>query len=124
LLFITKHSWPAPSSSSEDGSFIERRFTDEEFVVTHRTFLALAVRTAIGVGVMTLAQHTGKGQALAELLRETAGPPRPLREDARRASVVGLVRRYLSARQQDSSPEEAASAADRYMDEVLQVLSR
>ena len=31
---------------------------------------------------------------------------------------------YLSARQNGSSPEEAAAAADRYMDEVLQVLSR
>ena len=31
---------------------------------------------------------------------------------------------YLSARQQGSSPEEAAAAADRYMDEVLQVPSR
>jgi quercetin dioxygenase-like cupin family protein len=32
------------------------------FVVMYRTFLALAVCTAIGVGGMTLAQHTGKGQ--------------------------------------------------------------
>ena len=32
------------------------------FVVMHRTFLALAVCVAIGVGGMTLAQHTGKGQ--------------------------------------------------------------
>jgi len=32
------------------------------FVVRHRTFLALAVCAAIGVGGMTLAQHTGKGQ--------------------------------------------------------------
>ena len=31
---------------------------------------------------------------------------------------------YLSARQNDHSPEEAAAAADRYMDEVLQVLPR
>ena len=30
-------------------------------VLTHRTFLALAVGTAIGVGGMTLAHHTGKG---------------------------------------------------------------
>jgi quercetin dioxygenase-like cupin family protein len=30
-------------------------------VVTHRTFLALAVGAVIGVGGMTLAQHTGKG---------------------------------------------------------------
>ena len=32
------------------------------FVVMRRTFLALAVCAAIGVGGMTLAQHTGKGQ--------------------------------------------------------------
>jgi catechol 2,3-dioxygenase-like lactoylglutathione lyase family enzyme len=31
---------------------------------------------------------------------------------------------YLSARQNGSSPEEAAAAADRYMEEVLQVLPR
>ncbi len=31
-------------------------------VVMHRTFLALAVCAAFGVGGMTLAQHTGKGQ--------------------------------------------------------------
>jgi hypothetical protein len=32
------------------------------FVVMHRTFLALGVCAAFGVGGMTLAQHTGKGQ--------------------------------------------------------------
>ena len=32
------------------------------FVVRHRTFLALAVCVAIGVGGMTLAKHTGKGE--------------------------------------------------------------
>jgi len=31
---------------------------------------------------------------------------------------------YLSARQKGSSPEEAAAAADRYMEEVLHILSR
>ena len=31
---------------------------------------------------------------------------------------------YLSARQNGSSPEEAAAAADRHMEEVLQVASR
>ena len=34
----------------------------KSFVVINRTFLALAVCAAIGVGGMTLAQHTGKGQ--------------------------------------------------------------
>jgi quercetin dioxygenase-like cupin family protein len=32
------------------------------FVVRHRTFLALAVCVSIGVGGMTLAQNTGKGE--------------------------------------------------------------
>ena len=32
------------------------------FVVSHRTFLAIAVCIVIGVGGMTLAQHSGKGQ--------------------------------------------------------------
>ena len=32
------------------------------FVVMHRTFFALAVCFAVGVGGMTLAQHTGKGE--------------------------------------------------------------
>ena len=32
------------------------------FVVSHRAFLALAVCGAIGVGGMTLAQHTGKDE--------------------------------------------------------------
>jgi len=31
---------------------------------------------------------------------------------------------YLSARQNGSSPEKAAAAADRYMEEVLRVLPR
>ena len=34
----------------------------KSFVVINRTFLALAVCAAIGVGGMTLAQHTGKGK--------------------------------------------------------------
>ena len=32
----------------------------------------------------------------------------------------GLVRAYLAARQSGSTPEEAAAAADRYMDEIGQ----
>ena len=40
------------------------------FVVRHRTFLALAVCTAIGVGGMTLAQHTGKGQVKSAQLSQ------------------------------------------------------
>ena len=40
------------------------------FVVRHRTFLALAVCAAIGVGGMTLAQHTGKGQVKSTQLSQ------------------------------------------------------
>ena len=40
------------------------------FVVRHRTFLALAVCAAIGVGGMSLAQHTGKGQVKSTQLSQ------------------------------------------------------
>src|SRR5262249_9923182 len=40
------------------------------FVVRHRTFLALAVCAAIGVGGVTLAQHTGKGQVKSTQLSQ------------------------------------------------------
>ena len=40
------------------------------FVVRHRTFLALAVCVAIGVGGMTLAQHTGKGEVQSTQLSQ------------------------------------------------------
>jgi quercetin dioxygenase-like cupin family protein len=40
------------------------------FVVRHRTFLAPAVCFAIGVGGMTLAQHTGKGQVKSTQLSQ------------------------------------------------------
>ena len=40
------------------------------YVVRHRTFLALAVCVAIGVGGMTLAQHTGKGEVKATQLSQ------------------------------------------------------
>ena len=40
------------------------------FVVRHRTFLALAVCFAIGVGGMTLAQQTGKGQVKSTQLSQ------------------------------------------------------
>ena len=40
------------------------------FVVRHRTFLALAVCVAIGVGGMTLAQHTGKGEVKSTQLSQ------------------------------------------------------
>ena len=40
------------------------------FVVRHWTFLALAVCVAIGIGGMTLAQHTGKGEVKATQLSQ------------------------------------------------------
>jgi quercetin dioxygenase-like cupin family protein len=40
------------------------------YVVRHRTFLALAVCVAIGVGGMTLAQHTGKGEVKSTQLSQ------------------------------------------------------
>ncbi len=40
------------------------------FVVRHRTFLALVVCFAIGVGGMTLAQQTGKGQVKSTQLSQ------------------------------------------------------
>jgi quercetin dioxygenase-like cupin family protein len=43
-------------------AFTNRRFTMNVFLVRHRTFFVLAVCAVIGVGVMTMAQHTGKGQ--------------------------------------------------------------
>ena len=52
------------------------------------------------------------------------GAPRPLREDARPAPLVDWYAPYLSSRQNGSSPEEAAAAADRYMDGVLHVPPR
>jgi quercetin dioxygenase-like cupin family protein len=42
----------------------------KSFVVRHRTFLALAVCFAIGVGGMTLAQQTGKGQVKSTQLSQ------------------------------------------------------
>ena len=39
-------------------------------VVRHRTFLALAVCVAIGVGGMALAQHTGKGEVKSTQLSQ------------------------------------------------------
>ena len=56
---------------------------------------------------------------LAGLLRETSEHHDQVREDARRASLVGLVRALSERASDGSSPEEAAAAADRYMEEVL-----
>jgi catechol 2,3-dioxygenase-like lactoylglutathione lyase family enzyme len=62
--------------------------------------------------------------ALAALLRETAG-----RHDHYEKTHAGhhwwdWYAPYLSARQNGSSPEEAAAAADRHMEEALHALTR
>ncbi len=62
--------------------------------------------------------------ALAELLRETAGHHGHYERSHAGHHWWDWYAPYLSARQDGSSPEEAAAAADRYMEEALQVLSR
>ena len=42
----------------------------KSFVINHRMLLALAVSVAIGVGGITMAQHTGKGQVKSEQLSQ------------------------------------------------------
>ena len=58
---------------------------------------------------------------LAELLRETVEPPRPLREDASEAQLVELGR-SLPERPSERQPPDEAAAAGRYMEEVLHIL--
>lgn len=50
--------------------------------------------------------------------------PRPLREDAHGTPLASWYASYLSARQSGNSSEEAAAAAERNMEEVLDVLPR
>ena len=61
---------------------------------------------------------------LANLLRETAEHHDHYEKTHAEHHWWNWYAPYLSARQNGSSPEEAAAAADRYMEEVLQVLSR
>jgi catechol 2,3-dioxygenase-like lactoylglutathione lyase family enzyme len=61
---------------------------------------------------------------LAELLRETAEHHDPYEKTHAAHHWWDWYAPYLSARQNGSSPEEAAAAADRYMEEVLHVLPR
>ena len=61
---------------------------------------------------------------LAELLRETEEHHGHLREDACQAHWWDWYAPYLSARENGSSPEEAAAAAERYMEEVIHVPPR
>jgi catechol 2,3-dioxygenase-like lactoylglutathione lyase family enzyme len=61
---------------------------------------------------------------LANLLRETAEYHDHYEKTHAEHHWWDWYAPYLSARQNGSSPEEAAAAADRYMEEVLQVLSK
>ena len=61
---------------------------------------------------------------LADLLHETAQQHDGFEKAAAPHDWWDWYAPYLSARQQGSSPEEAATAADRYMDEVFHVLPR
>ena len=60
---------------------------------------------------------------LANLLRETAEHHDHYEKTHAKHDWWDWYAPYLSARQNGSSPEEAAAAADRYMEEVLPVLS-
>ncbi|MEI2579583.1 VOC family protein [Scytonema sp. PRP1] len=61
---------------------------------------------------------------LADLLRETAEHHDPYEKTHAEHHWWNWYAPYLSARQNGSSPEEAAAAADRYMEEVFPVLSK
>jgi catechol 2,3-dioxygenase-like lactoylglutathione lyase family enzyme len=61
---------------------------------------------------------------LAELLRETSEHHDRYEKTHAEHHWWDWYAPYLSARQNGSSPEEAAAAADRYMEEVLHVLPR
>ncbi len=61
---------------------------------------------------------------LAELLRETAEHHDHYEKTHAEHHWWDWYASYLSARQNGSSPEEAAAAADRYMEEVLHVLPK
>jgi catechol 2,3-dioxygenase-like lactoylglutathione lyase family enzyme len=62
--------------------------------------------------------------SLAELLRETAEHHDQYEKTHAKHDWWDWYAPYLSARQNGSSPEEAAAAADRHMEEALQVLPR
>jgi catechol 2,3-dioxygenase-like lactoylglutathione lyase family enzyme len=62
--------------------------------------------------------------SLAELLHETAEHHDQFEKTHGKHNWWDWYAPYLSARQNGSSPEEAAAAADRYMEETLQVVSQ
>ena len=61
-------------------------------------------------------------QALAALLRETAERHDRYEKTHAEHHWWDWYAPYLSARREGSSPEEAAAAADRYVEEVFHVL--
>jgi len=61
---------------------------------------------------------------LAELLHETEGRHGEFEKTHAKHNWWDWYASYLSARQNGSSPEEAAAVADRYMEEVLHVLPK
>lgn len=61
---------------------------------------------------------------LATLLRETAEYHDPYEKTHAKHDWWDWYAPYLSARQNGSSPEESAAAADRYMEKILPVLSK
>ncbi|MBD1853293.1 VOC family protein [Leptolyngbya sp. GB1-A1] len=61
---------------------------------------------------------------LADLLRETAEHHDPYEKTHAEHNWWDWYAPYLSARQNGSTPEEAAAAADRYMEALLPVLSK
>ena len=62
-------------------------------------------------------------KTLAELLRETAERHDLYEKTHAEHHWWDWYAPYLSARQTGSSPEQAAAAADRHMDEVLQAVA-
>jgi hypothetical protein len=62
--------------------------------------------------------------ALADLLHETAEHHDPFEKSAPPHDWWDWYAAYMTARQNGNTPEEAASSAARYMEEVRHVVSR
>jgi len=61
---------------------------------------------------------------LAQLLHETAEHHDPYEKASPRHDWWDWYAAYMNAREHGSTPEEASSAAGRYMEDVLHVVSR
>jgi hypothetical protein len=62
--------------------------------------------------------------ALAELLHEAEGHHGPYEQSHAEHNWWDWYAAYIDARQQGSTPDDASSAAGRYMEEVLHVAAR